>query len=189
MHFKPEKRELLTARLVLIFLCHGYTQCYIKFSVTCSSSVTNTRLSLDLLTCHLFDPSHTFKLFIHDCRPTHSLSSIVLTCYLFDPSHTTFKLFSHDQQTTHLSPLWPTIHLWIVVICAGGNEYVPFFFLEHYSHGYHCPRYVLKCKKDARRSLPLLSEAMTTHSQLVVSTIFSRRATMPKLPNVSVPVL
>ena len=57
-------------------------------------------------------------------------------------------------------------------------------------------RNVFKWEKDtaqARRNLPLLSKAMTmwtttlgSHSQLVLSTIFSRRATMP---NMSVPVL
>ena len=91
--------------------------------------------------------------------------------------------------STHLSPLRPTIPLWIVVICAGRirDRYDRFFSFLWTLISWLSPRNVFKWEKDtahARRNLPLLSKAMTmwtatlgSHSQLVVSTVFSRRAT------------
>ena len=122
---------------------------------------------------------------------TNTRLTIVLVISLTHPIlHSSCLVMTNTWLTsTHLSPIRPTIPLWIVVICAGriGDRYDRFFSFLWTLISWLSPRNVFKWEKDtahARRNLPLLSKAMTmwtamlgSHSQLVVSTIFSRRAT------------
>ena len=88
MNFRPEKKSYLWRGLCWFFCIMVTFSVTLRLALHWSSPASGSVTSMSPLWPI---PLHSSSVM------TNTWLTIVLTCHLFDPSHTTFKLFSHDQ--------------------------------------------------------------------------------------------